>query len=76
MTPQDFTYWLQGFVEITGGLNRPSEQQWNVIKEHLQLTMEKKTTGTIMLTETNSLDKLDSFLSTKVNPKTNVSIDC
>lgn len=41
MTPNDFVYWLQGYVELNGDV--PTEQQWDVIKDHLQLVMDKKT---------------------------------
>lgn len=29
-------YWVQGFVEVSGGAP-PTAEQWNVIKEHLNL---------------------------------------
>lgn len=45
MTHTEFAYWLQGFVELNG--KRPTEEQWNVIKEHLQLTFKKVTTNTV-----------------------------
>jgi hypothetical protein len=41
MTPEQFTYWLQGFVEMCGEM--PTEEQWDMIKEHLQLVFDKKT---------------------------------
>lgn len=41
MTPQEFTYWLQGYAEIAG--EAPSEEQWKVIKDHLQLVFQKVT---------------------------------
>lgn len=34
MTPEQFSYWLQGFSELTGGAV-PTEAQWNSIREHL-----------------------------------------
>lgn len=54
MTPEQFAYWLQGFVEITDGVERPSEQQWLVIKDHLKQVFEKRTptrSAVQMLTE-------------------------
>lgn len=42
MTAQQFAYWLQGFVELQE-TTVPSKQQWNMIKEHLQLVFTKKT---------------------------------
>ena len=41
MNERDFVYWLQGYAEICG--EAPSEQQWNMIKEHLQLCFNKVT---------------------------------
>ncbi|MGU1528639.1 hypothetical protein ACSEOK_26995 [Pseudomonas aeruginosa] len=41
MTPEQFTYWLQGFVELNGAL--PNETQWLQIKDHLKLVCEKRT---------------------------------
>ncbi len=43
MKTRDFAYWLQGFVEITGDMDRPSEKQWTIIKDHLQLVFTKET---------------------------------
>lgn len=41
MTPNEFCLWLQGYVELGGGT--PTDAQWVVIKDHLQLVMDKKT---------------------------------
>lgn len=41
MTPEQFTYWLQGFVEISD--STPTEAQWTIIKDHLTLVMNKQT---------------------------------
>ncbi|MCU9411996.1 hypothetical protein [Pseudomonas aeruginosa] len=38
MTPEQFAYWLQGFVELNGAL--PSETQWLQIKDHLKLVFD------------------------------------
>ncbi len=42
MTPDQFTYWLQGFVEMNSG-KAPTKQQWGMIKDHLQLCFNKVT---------------------------------
>jgi len=42
MTPEQFSYWLQGFVEIQE-TTAPSERQWEIIKDHLQQVFNKKT---------------------------------
>lgn len=42
MTPDQFTYWLQGFVEMNGG-KAPTKQQWQIIKDHLKLCFNKVT---------------------------------
>jgi hypothetical protein len=44
MTPEQFTYWLQGFVELHGEL--PTSEQWKSIKEHLQTVFVKVTPKT------------------------------
>jgi hypothetical protein len=41
MTPEQFAYWLQGYVELIG--NRPSEARWKAIKEHLATVFVKVT---------------------------------
>lgn len=41
MTERDFAYWLQGFVEINGDV--PTQAQWDIIKDHLQLVFKKET---------------------------------
>lgn len=41
MTPEQFTYWLQGFAEINDTV--PTEAQWKSIKEHLELVFKKIT---------------------------------
>jgi len=40
MTPENFAYWLQGFVDLYG--NPPTEDQWEVIKERLILSITKE----------------------------------
>ncbi len=42
MNAQDFTYWLQGFVELNKG-QVPGADQWKSIKEHLALVFTKVT---------------------------------
>lgn len=42
MTPEQFCYWMQGFVEL-GGNNLPTPEQWKSIGEHLQQVFNKKT---------------------------------
>jgi hypothetical protein len=40
MNHDQFTYWLQGFVEMNGG-KEPTKEQWKMIKDHLQLCFVK-----------------------------------
>ena len=42
MTSEQYVYWCQGFVELTGGV-RPTPEQWKMIKEHLALVFTKVT---------------------------------
>lgn len=41
MTPEQFAYWLQGFVEIRG--SAPTAGEWDVIKDHLATVFNKVT---------------------------------
>lgn len=41
MTAENFVYWLQGYAEISRGA--PTEEQWEVIKRHIELVLVKKT---------------------------------
>ena len=43
MNSTDFTYWLQGFVELSESDAVPNEKQWLMIKDHLKLVFDKKT---------------------------------
>ena len=42
MNSESFTYWLQGFVELSD-TDTISERQWLTIKDHLKLVFDKKT---------------------------------
>ena len=42
MTPKEFAYWLQGFVELEQG-KPPTAAQWTSIKEHLATVFTKVT---------------------------------
>jgi hypothetical protein len=39
MSPEQFTYWLQGFTELSG--SPPTEVQWGLIKQHLDTVLKK-----------------------------------
>lgn len=41
MTPEQFVYWMQGFAELNE--SPPSPEQWQSIREHLQLVFKKET---------------------------------
>jgi hypothetical protein len=42
MNPEQFAYWLQGFVELNKGAE-PTSEQWQSIKEHLATVFTKVT---------------------------------
>lgn len=42
MSPQDFTFWLQGFLEIENPVAL-DERQTQIVKDHLKLVFEKQT---------------------------------
>lgn len=42
MTPENFVYWLQGYMEIHSPATL-GEDQVKIIRDHLNLVLEKKT---------------------------------
>lgn len=44
MTSEQFAYWLNGFIELTGSV--PSDAQWMSIKAHLSEVFKKVTPPT------------------------------
>lgn len=42
MTPENFIYWLQGFVEMNPNAML-THTQWLIIKDHLALVLKKET---------------------------------
>ena len=49
MTPEQFAHWLQGCFELTD-TNTLDEKQVAVIKEHLSLAIDKRTSQTVVKT--------------------------
>ena len=45
MSAENFLYWLNGYIEMGG--QRPTDEQWLMIKEHLALAIFKKTIATV-----------------------------
>ena len=42
MTAEQFTYWLQGFMELTS-MNHLNTTQFQIVKNHLALVFDKQT---------------------------------
>jgi hypothetical protein len=42
MTAEQFTYWLQGFMELTN-MNHLEPNQFQIVKDHLKLVFDKQT---------------------------------
>lgn len=42
MTAEQFTYWLQGFMELTS-MNHLNTTQFQIVKDHLALVFDKQT---------------------------------
>ena len=55
MTPEQFTYWLQGYAEVSG--KRPTKEQWLFIQEHLQLVFDKQTRAMAAPASAHDLNK-------------------
>lgn len=59
MTTEQFTYWLNGFFEISDAKTL-NEKQIKIIKDHLSLVLDKQTPGRNIEEPTQELaDKLD-----------------
>lgn len=43
MTPENFTYWLQGFFELANPAAELTPLQVTIIRDHLRLVFEKQT---------------------------------
>ena len=52
MDATQFTYWLKGYTELGGAC--PTPEQWEVIKEHLDLVFSKVTMKTVAATSSTS----------------------
>jgi len=50
MTPQEFCYWLQGFLEISNA-RKIDADQLTIIKDHLQLVFKKETPNRVNFRE-------------------------
>lgn len=58
MSPEQFTYWLKGFFEISD-TNNLSEKQVQIIRDHLDLVFNKVTPDRVEIQTTkNVLDSL------------------
>jgi hypothetical protein len=42
MSPENFVYWLQGFLEVSCA-SEMSEQQLRIVRDHLELVLSKRT---------------------------------
>lgn len=54
MSPENFVYWLNGFFEISGSKTL-TEEQVQVLKDHLKLVLTKKTPN-ITITQSPLID--------------------
>ena len=50
MTPNDFCYWLQGFLEVANPENM-NEEQLKIVKQHLELVFKNVTGQKEVLTD-------------------------
>jgi len=51
MTPENFAFWMQGYVELVD--QKPTVEQWQSIKENLALVF-TKVTSPLLVDETNA----------------------
>lgn len=65
MTPEQFVYWMQGFSELNE--SPPSPEQWQSIREHLQLVFKKETPKMICGLPASDSDRMRRMESLKAN---------
>jgi hypothetical protein len=70
MNTEKFCYWLQGFSELN--VDKPTDEQWKSIKEHLQLVFNKVTPPLTRNGKELTQDDLD-FILTSVD---DIQLDC
>jgi hypothetical protein len=58
MSPENFVYWLNGFFEISGS-KALTEEQVQVLKDHLKLVLTKKTPNITIANPGLGSDKID-----------------
>jgi hypothetical protein len=66
MSPEQFTFWLQGFFELTDS-NKLSANQVKMIKEHLGLVFSKVTPPLEQKPKQSELDKILEKASKEFN---------
>lgn len=65
MTPEQFVYWMQGFAELNE--SPPSPEQWQSIREHLQLVFKKETPKIIFGLPASDYDRMRRKESLEAN---------
>lgn len=66
MTTEQFTYWLQGYFELSGATTL-NEQQVKVIKEHIALVLKKETPNYLTIQGPPATDNKIYIRTTPVN---------
>lgn len=74
MTTEQFTYWLQGYFELSGATTL-NEQQVRVLKEHIALVLKKETTSYLTITPPDNNIYIHGGLAT-INPVIKESLYC
>jgi hypothetical protein len=68
LKPENFTYWLQGFFEISGATTL-NEEQVKIVKEHLEMFFEK-----VVVSPRESA--LSKFITTTTSSGATTSLIC
>jgi|688.fasta_scaffold953144_1 hypothetical protein len=66
MTPENFVYWLQGYLELSN-VSELSKEQTQIIKDHIKLVLDKKTpTRSTIFSHTSVNDTLPMMFNIPV----------
>lgn len=74
MTPENFCYWLRGYIELSGPGTNLSPEQIKIINDHLSLVMQKVTPVTFDWTDAKVFDSVEDAL--KVDTRIRCALTC
>lgn len=69
MTPEQFIYWLQGYMEIADPKN-VDEKQIQIIKDHISLVLKKETPDRAVVPQSPLVKGIEDWIQKSTSPYT------